>query len=133
MRMKWYTHLTGMTLILSTISRFFPLDIGTILFALSGSILPDILESLLLLEHRSKYMHNVATAITMLPLGLFSPWFLFLVIGYIHHLILDATTVTGIYIGNHQVKGTLKTDNLLHNIFIVLIHLLLLFLAISYQ
>jgi len=130
--MKWYTHLTGMTLILSAISRFFPLDIGTILFALSGSILPDILESLLLLEHRSKHMHNVATAITVLPLGLFSPWFLFLVIGYIHHLILDATTVTGIYIGNHQVKGILRTSNLFHNILVILAHLLVLLPSIIY-
>jgi len=122
-----------MTLILLAISRFFPLDIGTILFALSGSILPDVLEPMLMLKHRSKYIHNIVTAILILPLSLFSPWMIPATFGYIHHLILDATTVTGIYIGNHQVKGTLKTDNLLHNIFIVLIHLLLLFLAISYQ
>jgi len=121
-----------MTLILLAISRFFPLDIGTILFALSGSILPDILESILMLKHRSKYIHNMVTAILILPLSLFSPWMIPAIFGYIHHLILDATTVTGIYIGNHQIKGALKTDSLLHNIFIILIHLPL-FLVISYQ
>jgi len=107
---------------LAIISRFFPLTLGFILFSLIGSILPDLLESWLGLLHRSKYVHNLATAIPLILLGMFSEWMMALGLAYAHHIILDTTTVTGSYICNHRVRGSLKTGNLMHNIIIVLIH-----------
>ena len=124
--MKWYTHLTCITLILATLTKFFPLTVGFILFSLLGSLLPDLLESWLGLPHRSKYVHNFAIGVLLIPLGSFSEWLLALGIGYLHHLVLDVATVTGSYICNQRVRGPLKTCNLAHNMIIVLAHTLLL-------
>jgi len=122
--MKWYTHLTCITLILAATSRFFPLTLGSILFSLIGSLLPDLLEPWLGLPHRSRYMHNFATGAFLSSLGIFSEYFLALGVGYLHHLVLDATTATGIYIFNHRVRGPLRNNNLWHNLLIILIHLI---------
>ena len=124
--MKWYTHLTCITLVLATLSRFFPLTLGFILFSLLGSLLPDLLESWLGLPHRSRYIHNFAIGALLIPLSIFSEWLLALGVGYLHHLVLDATTVTGSYICNHRVRGPLRTSSLAHNVVIVLAHMLLL-------
>jgi len=124
--MKWYTHIAGITLILAALSRFFPLTLGFVLFSLVGSILPDLLESWLNLPHRSKYAHNLAVAAPLIILGVVSECLLALGLAYAHHVVLDATTVTGSYICNHRVRGPLRTGSLAHNVVIVLAHMLLL-------
>lgn len=122
--MKWYTHLTCITLVLTALSKFSPLTTGFILFSLLGSLLPDLLESWLGFPHRSRYIHNFAAGALLIPLGIFSEWLLALGVGYLHHLILDVTTVTGSYICNHRVRGPLKSGNLGHNLLVTLAHLL---------
>lgn len=124
--MKWYIHITCITLILATISRFFPLTLGFILFSLIGSILPDLLEPLLGLPHRSKYVHNLVATTPLILLGVFSEWIMALGLAYAHHIILDATTATGIYICNQKIRGSLRNNNLWHNLLVILVHLLLL-------
>jgi len=124
--MKWHTHLTCIILVLATISRFFPLTLGFILFSLAGSILPDLLEPWLGLPHRSRYVHNFATGAFLSSLGIFSEWLFALGVGYLHHLVLDAATATGIYVCNRRVRGPLRNNSLWHNLLIILVHLLLL-------
>ena len=129
--MKWYAHLTGIILVLAAVSKFFPLTVGFILFSLIGSILPDLLEPWLGLRHRSKYVHNLAAAFPLILLGIFfSDWIMALGLAYIHHILLDSTTVTGIYVLDRRVKGSFKTSNLMHNIVIVLAHVLILLFVV---
>ena len=129
--MKWYTHLTGIVMVLAAISRFFQLTLGFILFSLIGSILPDLLEAWLGLPHRSKYVHNLAVAIPLILLGAFSEWLLAFGLAYAHHIVLDATTATGSYICNRKVRGPLRNNNLLHNLLVMLAHLLVAFTIAS--
>jgi len=128
--MKWYTHLACITMILAALTRFFPLTLGFILFTMIGSLLPDLLEAWIGLPHRSKYIHNLAVVTLLIPLGLFNEWLLGLGIAYAHHVVLDATTVTGSYICNRRIKGPLKTNILAHNIFVMLMHLPILMISI---
>jgi len=127
--MKWYTHLTCTTLLLATLSKFFPLTLGFILLSLVGSLLPDILESWLGLPHRSKYIHNYMAGVLLVALGFFSELLLALGVGYMHHLALDTMTVYGCHICDKRVKGMLKGNNNWHNFLAILAHLLLMLSA----
>ena len=124
--MKWYTHSLGSLILILAIAKHEPLTLGFVLGTLTGSILPDIIEQTLGLPHRSKIIHNFFTPLALLAYP--NQLALGIMLGYIHHLILDATTKKGVYILNKHIKGPLTTNKTEHNIAILITHIPLILL-----
>ena len=90
-----------------------------------GSILPDLIEiryRRLGLGHRSPLVHNWAVPLAMSPLALAWGGALWLAAGYAHHLLLDTLTVYGVYVFGARVGLWLRSDRLLDNAVVTLLH-----------
>jgi len=129
--MKWYCHIISMLSVLATINRFLPLSVLSISLAVIGSLAPDLIERMLFLRHRNKYIHNFLTGVLTLFLSAFiEPNAFTFGLGYIHHLLLDITK-GGVFIGKEKVRGALDSTNPLHNALVILLHLFFLLVIIG--
>ena len=94
---------------------------------LIGGVLPDMLDRGLRLRHRNPVTHNLLLSLALLTLGFVIPPFIVLSVGVLHHLFLDAPTVSGIYVGNKRISlADYKSESVEINALTVLLHLLFL-------
>jgi len=122
---RWYTHIIGMLCVLAVVSRFAPLTALGLSLGIVGALLPDLAENALRLRHRGKYAHNLLTGFAILGVSVLAePGAYTLGLGYLHHLVLDASTREGVYAGAGRVRGRLNSMNPLHNALVILLHLL---------
>jgi len=119
---RWYAHILSAAALAPLV---FPGDGQALAAALLGSVAPDYVESALRLEHRSRWAHNVLTGalLLFLPAPL-SPVAAAFGLGWLHHVLLDALTVHGVYAGRGMIRGPLRTDNAAHNLLVVALHAL---------
>jgi hypothetical protein len=127
--MKWGVHFISILLLLIPLSKFIPLDLGFIIFALIGSLAPDMIEASLRFEHRCKYLHNFIIVFLLFPFLIYSPIAGFS-LGYFHHLLLDSLTKKGVYLGNIRLSNGFKTNDIFSNLAILSIHIFIVFLFI---
>jgi len=100
---------------------------GGLPLVVAGSVLPDVLDYTLRLRHRSPITHNVLTVLLLLCLLPLSPLILFVALGVAHHLLLDALTKRGVYVGKRTVSlHHFTSSDPFANMFITLLHLAIL-------
>jgi len=120
--MKWVTHISGTILMVILLAKAMPIRMDFILAAIAGSILPDLIESLLGIQHRSTIFHNYLAGIALLLLGIGADWILGLGFGYLHHLVLDSITRKGVFFLNKRIYGSLNTNEAIDNLAVLGIH-----------
>jgi len=98
------------------------------LLAVPASIFPDYIESALQISHRSKLLHNFAVPLSLLMLSLYTgvPGLLGFAIGYFHHLLLDATTLSGVWFFWKKVRGPLRSKSITDNVVVITLHYIML-------
>jgi len=116
--MKWYAHIA------STLALALVLTPYSVAYAAAASILPDVVEKLLGLPHRSIYMHNYALPLLLSPM-FFYPSLAGIPLGVLDHIVLDNLTVHGVYLFERRIRGFMNTNNPLHNMIAVAASILL--------
>ena len=125
--MKWYTHIISLLSVLVALNKFSPLPLLSYMYGALGSIAPDLVEKALFLDHRNKWVHNLLTGLVLFfTLPMLDPALFALGLGYVHHLLLDITR-SGIYAGRRRIEGPLNSTDPFHNVFVIVLHLLLVF------
>ena len=107
---------------MALLAKALELSVGFIAFALLGSILPDAVERWIGLRHRSKAVHNFASALPIFLLSLAFEPLAGLAVGWLHHIAIDSTTTSGCYVLSARVRGPLKSNNPWHGALISLLH-----------
>lgn len=128
--MRWYCHILCALVLAAAANAYIPISGLALTLALLGSVAPDVIERMLFLRHRSKYVHNFMVGVATSLLVLIDASFLAFTLGYLHHLILDVTRA-GVYIGDKRVRSRLASGNPLHNALILMLHLLLFFALLN--
>jgi len=126
--MKWYTHIFASTIVFILLEKLFDIPTYTFVFALLGSIFPDLIESLSHIKHRSVLFHEYALYLIPFAFGLIYPtYFSLTIFGFfaLYHLFLDTFTKSGVFFFGRRVKGSLKTESALDNATVMFIHLIL--------
>lgn len=114
--MKWYTH-ELCALIVSLLVA--PNQLFT---SMIGAVFPDVVEKMFFIKHRS--LHELAVYLALAPLAFTNLGGLFL--GSVHHILLDATTVYGVTFFGKRVRGPFRTDRMIDNMVMIVLHLALL-------
>lgn len=117
--MKWWAHVLCSALLAVALA---PGEVAAapVLVAV-GAVLPDVLERILGLRHRS--LHELAVYLLLTgPLALAGT--VTLALGAVDHILTDALTVHGVTVFGFRVRGPLKTESYAHNALAVAIHLL---------
>ncbi len=128
--MKWFTHLLTSFCFVYILSNFLPISYLGFAIAIVSSILPDYLEIISRMRHRSVYFHNwlipLATII-LIP----NPTLAGFSLGYGHHLAIDNFTKSGVYISKRKIRGFLNSFSIAHNVIVILVHYLALMILAS--
>lgn len=119
--MKWVTHIITAICFAVLVSIFIPISTVALILVALTSILPDYLDIVTRARHRGLYSHNLLVPLGALPL-LYHPLLSGFVIGYGHHLIIDMLTKQGVFIGRKRIKGFLYSNNITHNVGVILLH-----------
>jgi len=119
--MKWVTHIITAICFAVLVSIFIPISTVALILVALTSILPDYLDIATRARHRGLYSHNLLVPLGALPL-LYHPLLSGFVIGYGHHLIIDMLTKQGVFIGRKRIKGFLYSNNITHNVGVILLH-----------
>ena len=114
--MKWYTHIVSAALATAMIAP------SQVALASIFAVFPDIFEKALFLQHRHPLVHNFVFPLLFLPSTFIGASGVFL--GIFHHILLDATTLHGVYLFNYKVHGPLNTNNPVHNVIMIFLHLI---------
>ncbi|MEM3943473.1 MAG: hypothetical protein QXJ59_05275 [Thermofilaceae archaeon] len=113
--MKWVTHIVSSLAVAAFLRE--PL-------VAAASVAPDALEKALRLEHRHIAVHNFATGFIITALlAAISPQYVWFGIGFLHHLLLDITK-HGVFVGRRRIASRLNSNDPLHNVAVVFLHLL---------
>jgi len=119
--LKWITHIISSICFAFLISNFIPISIGGLILVAITSILPDYLDIVTKAKHRGLYSHNLLIPLGALPL-IYNPFLAGFAIGYGHHLMLDMLTKQGVFFGKDRIRGFLYSNNIAHNVGVVLLH-----------
>lgn len=126
--MKWYAHVSTVMplLVLPSVLGFY-VTTGYAMGLVAGSVLPDAVEVMFGLPHRNRVTHNIVSALLMLWFGymVLSQTIMGLGIGYLIHLLVDATSRYGVWFLGFRVNGSLNSSSVMHNLFYVVLSLFL--------
>lgn len=121
--MKWYTHIASATVLALAFTPY------SVHYAAAAAILPDVLEKVLGLPHRSVYIHNFTFPLMLLPLAMFST-LSGIFLGVLDHIVLDALTIHGVYLFDKRIHGFMNTNNKMHNLIVIAASIALAYMVI---
>ena len=144
--MRWVTHVVAATSLAA-------LTMNPVFTAVAAgfSIAPDLLENRVRtqvrkaakkkyimtkyrvkVKHRNRVTHNFAAGLAILSLYPFLGTIsLAMAFGYIHHLILDATTKYGVFFFNKRIHGKMSSMSTRDNVIVAAVHLIPVILILS--
>ena len=127
--MKWWSHQLSALLLAYAVSPWTPSPAPLVPLVLLGAVFPDIVEDLILAEHRS--LHELAVYLALPPLLIVAglPDLLAFALASIDHVLVDAMTRRGVKVFGRRVGWVLKTNRLPDNFVPILLHAALAYLA----
>jgi len=129
--MKWATHLVTSISFAFMVSGFFNLSAAGLVVAGVSSVVPDYIDIVSRSNHRGLVSHNLLIPLSLLILT-YNSLFAGFVIGYGHHLMIDALTKQGVFLGKERIRGGLYSKKISHNVLVIVLHYVALILFLVY-